>query len=39
LHIVRRALSFRAEVVELRHSWVLTADHEYFAGEEAQTAA
>ena len=39
LHIVRRALSFRDEVVELRHSWVLTADHEYFAGEETQGAA
>jgi GntR family transcriptional regulator len=36
LHIVRRALSFRDEVVELRHSWVITTDHEYFAGEDAQ---
>jgi GntR family transcriptional regulator len=36
LHIVRRALSFRDEVVELRHSWVFTGDHEYFAGDEAQ---
>jgi GntR family transcriptional regulator len=36
LHIVRRALSFRDEVVELRHSWVLTSEHEYFAGEEIQ---
>lgn len=39
LHIVRRALSFRDEVVELRHSWVLTTDHDYFAGDEAQGAA
>jgi GntR family transcriptional regulator len=38
LHIVRRAFSFRDEVVELRHSWVLTSDHEYFAGEETQGA-
>lgn len=36
LHIVRRAMTFRDEVVELRHSWVLTNDYEYFAGEEAQ---
>jgi GntR family transcriptional regulator len=36
LHIVRRAMTFRDEVVELRHSWVLTTGHEYFAGEEAQ---
>jgi hypothetical protein len=28
-------MSFQDEVVELRHSWVLTTDHEYFAGEEA----
>lgn len=34
LHIVRRAFSFRDEVVELRHSWVLTTDHEYFTGDE-----
>ena len=33
LHIVRRAFSFRDEVVELRHSWVLTAEHDYFAGD------
>ncbi|GAB3406401.1 GntR family transcriptional regulator [Massilia agilis] len=38
LHIVRRALSFRDEVVELRHSWVLTTDHEYFAGERGQAS-
>jgi GntR family transcriptional regulator len=36
LHIVRRAMTFRDEVVELRHSYVLTNDYEYFAGEEAQ---
>jgi GntR family transcriptional regulator len=36
LHIVRRAFTFRDEVVELRHSWVLTTDHEYFAGDEGQ---
>jgi len=35
LHIVRRAFSFRDEVVELRHSWVLTTEHDYFAGEQA----
>jgi GntR family transcriptional regulator len=34
LHVVRRAMSFQDEVVELRHSYVLTTDHEYFAGEE-----
>ena len=33
LHIVRRAFSFEDKVVELRHSWVLTDDHEYFAGD------
>lgn len=36
LHIVRRAMTFRDEVVELRHSWVLTTHHDYFAGEEVQ---
>jgi GntR family transcriptional regulator len=35
LHIVRRALTFRDEVVELRHSYVLTTNYEYFAGEES----
>lgn len=30
LHIIRRALTFRDEVVELRHSYVLTTHHEYF---------
>ncbi|MFL6676390.1 MAG: GntR family transcriptional regulator [Massilia sp.] len=39
LHIVRRAMTFRDEVVELRHSYVLTTDHEYFAGEETQGQA
>lgn len=39
LHIVRRAMTFRDEVVELRHSYVLTTDYEYFAGEEAQGQA
>jgi GntR family transcriptional regulator len=34
LHIVRRAFSFRDEVVELRHSWVITKDHDYFTGDE-----
>jgi GntR family transcriptional regulator len=33
LHITRRAFSFGDKVVELRHSWVLTDDHEYFAGD------
>jgi GntR family transcriptional regulator len=36
LHIVRRAMTFRDEVVELRHSWVLTTDHDYFAGDDTQ---
>ncbi|WP_296951259.1 GntR family transcriptional regulator [uncultured Massilia sp.] len=36
LHIVRRALTFRDEAVELRHSWVLSTDHEYVVGEDAQ---
>jgi GntR family transcriptional regulator len=36
LHIVRRAMTFRDEVVELRHSWVLTTDHDYFAGDDSQ---
>lgn len=36
LHITRRAMTFRDEVVELRHSYVLTRDYDYFAGEEAQ---
>ncbi|TFW30870.1 GntR family transcriptional regulator [Massilia horti] len=35
LHIVRRAMTFRDEVVELRHSYVITSDYEYYAGEEA----
>ncbi|MCS0592345.1 GntR family transcriptional regulator [Massilia norwichensis] len=35
LHIVRRAMTFRDEVVELRHSYVLTDNHEYFAHEES----
>lgn len=30
LHIIRRAMTFRDEVVELRHSYVLTTHHEYF---------
>lgn len=34
LHITRRALTFRDEVVELRRSYVVTRDHEYFAGEQ-----
>jgi GntR family transcriptional regulator len=34
LHIVRRALTFRDEVVEVRHSWVLSTDHEYVASDE-----
>src|SRR5437764_7376476 len=29
LHIVRRALTFRDEVVELRHSYVLSTEYEY----------
>ena len=33
LHITRRAFSFEDKVVELRHSWVLTDDHDYFAGD------
>jgi GntR family transcriptional regulator len=36
LHIVRRAMTFRDEVVELRHSYVVTDDYEYYAGEEEQ---
>lgn len=39
LHIVRRALTFRDEVVELRHSWVLSTEHEYFTGDELQHPA
>jgi GntR family transcriptional regulator len=35
LHIVRRALTFRDEVVEVRHSYVVTDNHEYFAQEES----
>jgi GntR family transcriptional regulator len=35
LHIIRRAMTFRDEVVELRHSYVLTTQHEYFV--DAQT--
>jgi GntR family transcriptional regulator len=34
LHIIRRAMTFRDEVVELRHSYVLTTHHEYFAGDQ-----
>jgi GntR family transcriptional regulator len=30
LHVIRRAMTFRDEVVELRHSYVLTTHHEYF---------
>lgn len=30
LHIIRCAMTFRDEVVELRHSYVLTTHHEYF---------
>jgi GntR family transcriptional regulator len=33
LHITRRAFSFGDKVVELRHSWVLTEDYDYFAGD------
>jgi hypothetical protein len=29
-------MTFRDEVVELRHSYVVTSDYEYYAGEEAQ---
>jgi hypothetical protein len=29
-------MTFRDEVVELRHSYVVTSDHEYYAGEETQ---
>jgi GntR family transcriptional regulator len=36
LHIIRRALSFRDEVVELRHSYVFTDKHEYFMGDDHQ---
>ncbi|WP_026354999.1 GntR family transcriptional regulator [Massilia niastensis] len=36
LHIIRRALSFRDEVVELRHSYVITDGHEYYAGDDNQ---
>lgn len=39
LHIVRRAFSFRDEVVELRHSWVVTTDHDYFAGDQLSSGA
>jgi GntR family transcriptional regulator len=38
LHIIRRAMSFRDEPVELRRSHVLTESYEYFAGEDAQGA-
>jgi GntR family transcriptional regulator len=38
LHIVRRAMTFRDEVVELRHSWVQTSEHDYFTGDEPQAA-
>jgi GntR family transcriptional regulator len=33
LHVIRRALSYADEAVELRHSYVLTEAHEYFADE------
>jgi GntR family transcriptional regulator len=33
LYVIRRALTFREQVVELRRSYVVTRDHEYFAGE------
>ena len=36
LHVIRRALSFRDEVVELRHSYVVTDQYEYFAGDDSQ---
>ena len=36
LHVIRRALSFRDEVVELRHSYVVTYQYEYFAGDDSQ---
>lgn len=39
LHIVRRAFSFRDEVVELRHSWVVTTDHDYFADHQLSSGA
>lgn len=35
LHIIRRAMTFRDEVVELRHSYVLTTHHEYFVGDQS----
>lgn len=35
LHIIRRALTFRDEVVELRHSYVLTTHHEYFVDDQS----
>lgn len=39
LHITRRALTFRDEVVELRHSWVLSTDYEYYTGEDLHRPA
>jgi GntR family transcriptional regulator len=33
LHVIRRALSYGDEAVELRHSYVVTDAHEYFADE------
>lgn len=33
LHVIRRALSYADEPVELRHSYVLTTHHEYFVDE------
>lgn len=33
LHIIRRAMTFRDEVVELRRSYVLTEGHEYFVND------
>jgi GntR family transcriptional regulator len=35
LHIIRRAMTFHDEVVELRHSYVLTTQHEYFVDGQA----
>lgn len=31
LHVIRRALTFRDQPVEVRHSYVNTAEHEYFS--------
>jgi GntR family transcriptional regulator len=35
LHIIRRAMTFRDEVVELRHSYVLTTHHDYFVDDQS----